>query len=111
MEEADPMKKVWQLLLKMGILFGLLGGMMLLGGVFEGGVALPAGLCGLALTAAALLALAHALARCEGCAAAAAQRGARAEQSACAVRPVSRTPQAHCRPARSARRAEGLRVA
>lgn len=104
------MKKVWQLLLKMGILFGLLGGMMLLGGVFEGGVALPAGLCGLALTAAALLALAHALARCEGCAAAAAQhraRPVRSAQSACPMCPAG----AARRPARPARRAEGLRVA
>lgn len=43
------MKKMRERLLQMGLLFSLLWGLMLLGGLFEGGISLPAGLGGLTL--------------------------------------------------------------
>lgn len=101
------MKKIWQLLLQMGILFGLLIGMLLLGGVFEGGVSLPAGLCGLAVAVSALQVFFRALARCEAHTAVS-RHGTRPARSA---RPEPSPGAAMRCPARPARRTDGLRVA
>ena len=52
-------------LLQLGILFGLLAAVLLLGGIIEGGLALPAGVCTLAVACAAVYGMATALSKCE----------------------------------------------